>query len=238
MRRDEVAVLAGISIDYYTRLEQGRERRPSDQVLDALARVLRLDPEAGEHLHELARPRTSEAVGRGGRVSPNMLRFIDGCDHVLAFVLNRRLDFLAKNPLARAHYEGLEDNDNLPRMFFLHPAAREFYMDWEQEVSRLVAHLRAAAGTGSDDPFVLELVEELARESDEFRRMWARHDVQTRTQVFIRYRHGEVGEMTLLFETFRLTSARGQFLVIGQAEPGSPSAHALAELGRLAAAAG
>ncbi|GII34595.1 transcriptional regulator [Planotetraspora mira] len=228
-------MLAGVSIDYYTRLEQGRERRPSDQVLDALAKVLHLDPEASEHLHELARPRTSGAVGRGNCVSPNLLRFMEGCDHAVAFVVNRRLDFLAKNPLARAHYEGLEGNDNVLRMVFLHPAAREFYVDWEQEASHFVAHLRAVAGTGRDDPLVLELVEELSRRSEDFRRMWARHDVQARAQMFIRYRHRQVGEMALLFETLRLTSAPGQFLVIGQAEPGSPSAHALAKLGRLAA---
>jgi hypothetical protein len=160
---------------------------------------------------------------------------MEGCDHAVAFVVNRRLDFLAKNPLARAHYEGLKDNDNVLRMVFLHPAAREFYVDWEQEAAHFVAHLRAISGAGRDDPFVLELVEELSRTSEDFRRMWARHDVQTRTQTFIRYHHREVGEMTLHFETLRLTSAPGQLLVIGQAEPGSPSAHALAELARLAA---
>ncbi|GAA4584785.1 helix-turn-helix transcriptional regulator [Planotetraspora phitsanulokensis] len=238
LRRDEVASLAGVSMDYYTRLEQGRERRPSDQVLDALARVLHLDPEASEHLHELARPRTSGAGGRSNCVSPNLLRFIEGCDHALAFVVNRRLDFVAKNRLTKVLHEGFDDNDNVLRRIFLNPAAREFYVDWEREASHFVAHLRAVAGTGRDDPFVLELVEELSRKSEDFRRMWARHDVQTRTQVFMRFRHRQVGEMTLYLETLRLTSAPGHIFIIGQAEPGSPSAHALAELGRLAATTG
>jgi transcriptional regulator with XRE-family HTH domain len=230
LRRDEVAMLAGVSIDYYTRLEQGRERHPSDQVLDALARVLRLDPEAGKHLHELARPRAYKRRPSTDRVSPDVLQLMDSWDHKPAFVVNRRLDVLAKNPPAVALVEGLNYSDNLMRMTFLDPASREFYLDWEKEARFKVALTRAAVGADGDDTYLLELVEELSLKSEDFRRLWACHDVRANTRASERMYHREVGEMTLRYEAFAINSAPGQELVVFQAEPGSPSERALARL--------
>ncbi|GAA4569098.1 helix-turn-helix transcriptional regulator [Planotetraspora kaengkrachanensis] len=236
LRRDEVAMLAGVSADYYIRLEQGRERNPSDQVLDALARVFQLDAEATEHLHDLAHHRASrrEPVGPSDQLRPYVLRFMEGCDHAVAFVLNRRLDFLARNPLAAALYDGMEGRDNLLRLLFLNPVAREFYLNWRQQAEDSVGHFRAALGAGGDDPFAQDLVEELSRGSEDFRRIWARHEVRSRTHWSISYRHGVVGEMTLHYEMFRVGSPTSQQLIVGQAEPYTPSERAFRELGRLA----
>jgi transcriptional regulator with XRE-family HTH domain len=240
LRREEVAMLAGVSADYYTRLEQGKERRPSDQVLDALARVFRLDTEATEHLHELARPRARKPmhVGRVDQPNPHLLTLMEKWDHGPAFAVNRRLDILAKNQQAVALFEGLGFPDNLIRQAFLDPAGREFYVDWEQDALHKAAHLRAAAGADLNDPSLLELVEELSLGSEEFRRMWARHDVQTWACAHEskRLRHSIVGEVTLQLEAFSISRAPGQDLVVCQAEPGSPSGHALAELSDLMAA--
>ncbi|GII57959.1 transcriptional regulator [Planotetraspora thailandica] len=228
-------MLAGVSIDYYVRLEQGRERKPSDQVIDALARVLRLGPEAAAHLHDLARPREHHhgPSGEADRIRPDMLQLMEGSDHVLAFVVNRRWDVLARNPLAVALYAGLVHGDNLIRMQFLNPASREFYPDWEQEACAKVAHLRAVAGPDLDDASIRELIEELSAESPEFRRIWARHDVETKTNPAVRFRHPEVGLITLQFEVFDINSVPGQKLIVGQAEPGTPSERALAELSKV-----
>jgi hypothetical protein len=174
-------------------------------------------------------------VGRVDQVSPNVLRFVEGCDHVLVFVANRQWDVLAQNPLAVALYEGLNYNDNLIRLTFLNPAAREFYLDWEQEAWSRVAHLRAAAGADRDDPSLIELVEELSLASEDFRRLWARHDVRARTRAFIRLHHRDVGDLTLHFEVFFIDSAPGLRIFVCQAEPGSSSEDALAMLGRLPA---
>jgi transcriptional regulator with XRE-family HTH domain len=235
LRRAEVAVLAGVSTDYYARLEQGRERHPSAQVLSALARVFQLDPDATEHLHELAHPREGKRRRAGGfdQVNADVVRFVEGCDHVLAFVVNRRLDVLARNPVAIAFFKGFEHTDNMMRLVFLNPAAREFYLDWEQEAWYMVAHLHSLAGVDSDDPSLIELVEELSLGSEAFRQMWPRHDVRARTRECVRFHHRDVGEMTLHAETFSINSAPGVLLVVAQAEPGSPSQEALAKLGTL-----
>jgi transcriptional regulator with XRE-family HTH domain len=232
LRREEVAVLAGVSIDYYTRLEQGKERHPSEEVLGALARALHLDPEATEHLYELGRPRACKRTPAGlvDRVSPHVLRLVENWDHAPAFVVNRWLDVLAQNRLGAALHDGLEHNDNLIRMTFLDPAAREFYLDWEQEAWSKVAHLRAAAGPDHDDLSLLKLVEELSLGSGDFRRLWARHDVQAKTHTAIRHHHRDVGDLTLWHETLRIDSAPCLRVFVGQAEPGSPSEEALAKL--------
>jgi transcriptional regulator with XRE-family HTH domain len=236
LRRDEVAMLAGMSVDYYTRLEQGRERSPSDQVLDALAQVFQLDSEATKHLYHIARPmmcKRLNTAGRAAQVSPNVLRFVEGCDHALAFVVNRRWDVLAENSPTAGLYAGLAYGDNLLRLQFLNPASREFYPDWEQEAWFKVAHLRAVTGPDCDDTSIRELVEELSAGSKEFRRIWARHDVQTKTNPSVRFQHRVVGGMTFQFELFDITSDPGQKLIVGQAEPGTPSELALAKLSTL-----
>jgi transcriptional regulator with XRE-family HTH domain len=226
-------MLAGVSVDYYTRLEQGRERHPSDQVLRALARALWFDLDATEHLYELARrqPRKRRTDDRVNEVSPTVLRFVEGCDHVPALVVNGRFDVLARNPLADALYEGLEPGDNLIRLAFLAPEAREFYLDWEQHSLVKVAHLRAAAGADLGDPALVELIEELGSASEDFRRMWDRHEVRAATSARLRLRHRDVGDLCLSYEMFTVESSRPQQIIVYGVEPGSPSATALAQLG-------
>jgi transcriptional regulator with XRE-family HTH domain len=235
LRREEVALLAGVSTDYYIRLEQGRERHPSEQVLDALARALDLDITATEYLYELAHPRPRRRLTRHReRVSPGLLRLLNAWVHTPAFITGRWMDMLATNAMADALYAGLDYSDNLLRLAFLNPEAQAFWPDWEKSASFKVAHLRAAAGADPDDPFLPELVEELSQH-DEFRRLWARHDINPQTVVQKRFRHREVGDLTLAYESFTINSAPGQQLIIFQAEPGSPSEQALALLGALAA---
>ncbi|MFC7387095.1 helix-turn-helix transcriptional regulator [Sphaerisporangium rhizosphaerae] len=238
LRREEVAMLAGVSTDYYIRLEQGRERRPSEHVLEALARVLDLDSDATEHLFELARPRVRRrqaAAARHEEASPHLVRLLHSWQATPAFVHGRYMDILAANPMADALYAGLGHRDNLMRMTFLDPAAREFFFDWEQTAYNKAAMLRAAAGTDPDDPFLPKLVEELSAHSDEFRRLWARHDVRSTGQEWKHFHHREVGELQLAYESFSVNSAPGQQLVILQAEPGSLSEHALSLLAGLVA---
>ncbi|MEU8379317.1 helix-turn-helix transcriptional regulator [Streptosporangium sp. NPDC048865] len=236
LRRDEVAMLANVSTDYYIRLEQGRERNPSARVLEALARAFRLSPEATAHLHALVQPRKlcDEPGGCPDRVRPDVRRFLEGCDHAVVFALNRRLDFLARNSLATALFQGLDNRDNALRLTFLNPAAREFYVNWEQQAHALVAHLRAVGGVGPVDPLMKGLVEELSAGSEDFRRLWARHDVRARTYRSVSYRHGEAGEMTLHNEVLLVGAAAGQQLVVGQPEPDVSSERAFEALGRLA----
>ncbi|HET6500059.1 MAG TPA: helix-turn-helix transcriptional regulator [Amycolatopsis sp.] len=232
LRREEIAMLAGVSVDYYTRLEQGRERNPSDQVLYALAGALCLDAAAAEHLYALARPRIAENKDACGadRVSPHALRLIEYMEPMSAFVVNRRLDILATNRVARAIFEGFEYNTNLIRLTFLDPGAREFWRNWEEEAAANVAHLRAAAGANHDDPLLRELIEELSWGSDAFRQLWARHDVQVRTSGFVRLYRSEVGQFDVWHEALRFESFPHLRIFSAAPEPGSPSESALAKL--------
>ena len=159
-----------------------------------------------------------------------MVRLLESWEHAPAYVVNHRLDVLAKNAMAAALYDGLEHNDNLLRLALLNPAAHEFYLDWETDTHSKVAHLRAAAGTGTD-AFVIELVEELSRESEEFRRLWDRHDVEARTRAPVRFHHREVGDVLTSMEVLTIDSTPGQKIIVFQAEPGSPSEAALDLLG-------
>ena len=147
-------MLADVSTDYYIRLEQGRERHPSERVLGALVRVLDLGPDAATHLYELAhpRPRPRETTAQMEQVSPDLLRLMRGWSSTPAFVCNRWMDVLAANTLATALFRELEHGDNLIRAVFLDPAARTFYRDWEKVARAKVAHLRSAAGADLDDP--------------------------------------------------------------------------------------
>ncbi|MBP2707444.1 helix-turn-helix domain-containing protein [Microbispora sp. RL4-1S] len=230
LRREEVAMLAGVSTDYYIRLEQGRERRPSEQVLDALSRALELDAPATEHLYELARPRPRRQAYRVEQVSPGLARLLDGWRHTPAFISDRWLNVLATNAMADVLYAGLDHRDNFLRLLFLDPQAKQFYPDWEKSAQLKVALLRATAGRDPDDPVLPELVDELCGRSEEFDRMWARHDVSPRRDEPKRFHHRDVGEMIVSYESFTVDNAPGQQLVIFQAEPGSPSERAFALL--------
>ncbi|MEU4523533.1 helix-turn-helix transcriptional regulator [Amycolatopsis sp. NPDC024027] len=237
LRREEVALLAGVSTDYYVRLEQGRERNPSAQVVDALARGLALDEDASAHLHRLAQPAPGRRrrARRPERVSPNLLRLMDGWPDTPALVLGRCLDVLAHNALGQALFAGHAHSGDLIRLVFLDPDAREFYPDWERVAVNTVGGLRAAAGIDPDDPQLIDTVGELSVKSADFRRLWARHDIRQKTHETKRFRHRLVGELELSYEALTVNSAPGQQLIVYQAEPGSPSEAALALLGSLAA---
>ncbi|MEV5718236.1 helix-turn-helix transcriptional regulator [Amycolatopsis mediterranei] len=237
LRREEVALLAGVSTDYYVRLEQGRERNPSAQVVDALARGLALDEDASAHLHRLAQPAPARRrrARRPERVSPNLLRLMDGWPATPAVVLGRCLDVLAHNALGQALFAGHAYSGDLIRLVFLDPDAREFYPDWERVAVNTVGGLRAAAGIDPDDPQLVDTVGELSVKSADFRRLWARHDIRQKTHETKRFRHRLVGELELSYEALTVNSAPGQQLIVYQAEPGSPSEAALALLGSLAA---
>ncbi|MFE9841552.1 helix-turn-helix transcriptional regulator [Streptomyces goshikiensis] len=238
LRREEVATLAGVSPDYYTRLEQGRERHPSQQVLEAVARALRLDGEAVAHLHRVATPapRRTRPAPRVEQVAPNLRRLLDSWSDTPAFVLGRTLDVLARNQLAGALFAGFTHADNLLRMTFLDPAAHHFHQDWDRAAEACVATLRRAAGIDPDDRRLTELVGELSVKSAGFRTLWARHEVRGKTREAKLLHHPEVGDLELHYETFTVNGAPTQQLVVYQAEPGSPSADALALLGSLSAA--
>jgi transcriptional regulator with XRE-family HTH domain len=237
LRREEVALLAGVSVDYYVRLEQGRERHPSAQVVEALAQALELDDDTAAHLHELARPRVQRRrqAPRRERVSRHLVQMMEGWHRTPAAILGRCLTVLAANDLGRALFAGHTYSEDLVRLVFLDPDAREFYPEWERAAANTVAGLRATAGLDRDDPELIALVGELSAKSEPFRRLWARHDIRQKTHDIKRFGHPVVGELTLSYESLRVNSAPGQQLVVYQAEPGSPSEQALALLGSLAA---
>ncbi|GAA1625559.1 helix-turn-helix transcriptional regulator [Nonomuraea maheshkhaliensis] len=243
LRREEVARAAGVSTDYYVRLEQGRERHPSAQVIDALARALELEEDAAAHLHELARHPDGRRApgGRGGQkggpeqVSLRLLRMMDAWTHTPAVVLGRRMTVLAANMLGEALFAGHAHSGDLVRLVFLDPDARTFYPDWDRVALNTVAGLRQSIGTDYDDPALVGLVGELSLRSREFRELWARHDIRQKTHETKRFRHPLVGELTLHYESLTVNSAPGQQLVVYQADPGSASEEALGLLGSLTA---
>ncbi|MFD1929974.1 helix-turn-helix transcriptional regulator [Nonomuraea mangrovi] len=233
LRREEVAMFAGVSTDYYVRLEQGRERHPSERVLEGLVQALALDLDAEEHLHELAhpRPRRRATTSLPEQVSPDLLRMMNSWPYTPALVTNRRLDVLAANPTATALHEGLDHAGNLLRMIFLDPGAHEFFREWEQVARAHVGHVRAEAGADLDDPHLADLVGELSLRSADFRRLWAGHDVSRVPHKVILLRHRVAGDLTVTYETFNVNSAPGQQLITLHADPGSPL-HTLTLLGR------
>ncbi|TDD01967.1 XRE family transcriptional regulator [Nonomuraea deserti] len=236
LRREEVAQLAGVSTDYYVRLEQGRERHPSAQVVDALARALALEEDAAAHLHRLAGPSAGRRPAlRREQVSPHLLRMMQAWPHTPAVVLGHCLTVLAGNSLGKALFSGHAHSDDLVRLVFLDGDARQFYPDWDRVAANTVAGLRAVAGTDPDDPQLIEVVGELSLKSEAFRTLWARHDIRQKTHETKRFRHPLVGELTLHYESLTVNGAPGQQLVVYQADPGSASEEALTLLGSLAA---
>ncbi|MEU7428310.1 helix-turn-helix transcriptional regulator [Streptomyces sp. NPDC040750] len=232
LRRDEVALLAGMSTDYYIRLEQGRERHPSEQVLRAIAGALRLDDAATAHLFRLALSVVG-MVAAPTAVAPELLRLMDGMRDVPAFVVGAAQDVLAANAMARELYCGFARYDNLLRMIFLDPFAREFYADWDYAARIAVGNLRASSSQFPRDERIERVVGELSVRSPAFTGLWARYEVRPRTHEDKHFRHPGVGEIRLHFEALAVTSAPGQHLSVYSAEPGSASADALVLLGRL-----
>lgn len=231
LRREEVATLAGVSADYYLRLEQGRDRNPSPQVLAALARVFGLDATATEYLLSLTAPRSAKRRARPRQESvPAGIRQLLGAVNLPAFVESRMFDVLAANSLATALSPSIRAGENRLRSMFLDPAERDRYPDWPKAIGGMVASFRASIGTDTDDPRVAQLVGELSLASEQFRKLWARHDVKALAGATARMRHPEVGELSLRREKLPIGDSGGQLLVIYHAEPGSESAHALSLL--------
>jgi transcriptional regulator with XRE-family HTH domain len=239
LRREELALLAGVSADYYVRLEQGRDQHPSEQVLDALGRALQLDDDAAAHLHGLARPaprRRRRKPARVERVRPGLVAMMAQFTNNPAFILGRRMDVLAANELSMALNPRCVPPTNLVRSLFLEEGfARELYPEYDEVAVETVATLRASVGADLDDPALTDLVGELSLKSERFRKLWARHDVKDKADGVKSYMHPLVGPIELRYETFSINGSDGQLLAVYHAEPGSPSAQALALLSSMAA---
>jgi transcriptional regulator with XRE-family HTH domain len=233
LRREEVATLSGISADYYLRLEQGRDRNPSAQVLEALARVFSLDEAATAYLLSLAGPPARSRRARREAVPLGTRQLLDALD-LPAFVEDRTFDVLAANRMASALWPTLRVGGNRLRSAFLDEAEREQIVDWEQAAAGMVASFRASVGPAVDDPRVVRLVGELSLASPDFARLWARHDVRAPAGGTARLRHPQVGPLELRREKLPVGGTDGQLLVIYHAERGSESARSLALLGSLA----
>ena len=237
LRREEVALLAGVSVDYYVRLEQGRETSPSAQVLDALASALQLPYDGRLHLFRLAglAPRTRAATTT--RVDPHLQQFLDGWSAQPALIYNRAFDVLASNELADALFgwEGGPARDNLMELLFLRPEGRALYADWEVVARNAVAGFRLGYGEDPSDPRVRTVLTHLLAQSSSFTGMWGENDARGKQAGTKRLVHPDVGPLTLESQTFDIRSAPGQELVVYHAEPGSSSADALGLLGTLAA---
>jgi transcriptional regulator with XRE-family HTH domain len=234
LRREEVALLAGLSADYYTRLERGRPINASNTVLDAVARALRLDDVERTHLFDLARrttARTSSYPAPPQRVRSGLHRLLDSLRDTPAMIIGCRMDVLAANRLARVLYTDFDAmprrERNVARYVFLDPAARELFTDWAAAGRDAVASLRLYAGSHPQDPVLTEMIAELSDKDDDFHRWWSDHDVVDHAYGTKNYRHPLVGELTLDFESLPVPGGPDQTLILQMAEPGSPSARAL-----------
>jgi transcriptional regulator with XRE-family HTH domain len=234
LRREEVATLAGLSVDYYNRLERGNLGGASDSVLDALAEALRLDEAERAHLLNLAgasqpSPRRRRAATQ--TVRPSVQWMLDSMTASAVFAENGRLDALGANELGRALYpalfgEGRRQPANWARFVFLAPEAPAFYGDWDRAAKDCVAILRAEAGRNPHDPELTDLVGQLATRSEAFRRLWAAHNVRLHTRGIKTFNHPVVGELELSFERLEVAADPGLMIVAYTAEPGSRSAQA------------
>jgi len=238
LRREELAALAGVSIDYYIRLEQGRETNPSPAVLDALAGALLLDDEERAHLHEFTRQPARGAADRPGRprsgtgaeaVRPAIRQLLEALRPCPAYVLNQISDVLAANPEALALFHGLADwparRRNTARYTFLHPAARDLFVNWPHSAASTAANLRAVAAASPETPGLAELVDELTKHSPEFAMLWQRYDIRLRRGEPKSFRHPQVGSLTLAYEVLHLGD--GQRISVYQAAPASSDEDAL-----------
>ena len=244
LRREEVAMLASVSTDYYAKMERGNLTGVSPEILDAVARALQLDEAETAHLQDLARaatpalarrrPRTAE-----GTVRPSLQRLLDAVTGAPAWVANQRKDVLATNALARALMAPMFDDpgnhSNLARFTFFSPASRSFYPDWEQGANSIVASLRTAAGQDPHDKLLTDLIGELVTRSDAFRLRWAAHDVRFHRSGTKRIHHPEVGDLEFVFEGLELPDHPGWMMFTYTTGAGSATEERLQLLGSLAA---
>lgn len=244
LRREEVAMLAGVSVDYYVKLERGNLAGVSDEVLDAVARALQLDEAETVHLFDLARAAQSKPTSRRRsspqRLRPSLRRFLDSIT-APAWVRNERMDFLAANQLGYALYSELFADPVRPannaRFVFLDPRAQDFYTDWEQGANDIVAILRSYAGRSPHDRALTDLIGELATRSETFRTKWAAHNVRFHRTGRKRLHHPVVGDLELCYEAMELPADPGLTMFAYTAEPGSASEERLKLLGSWAASA-
>jgi transcriptional regulator with XRE-family HTH domain len=249
LRREEVALLAGVSIDYYIRMERGDLAGASEAVLDGVANALQLDEAEREHLQALARSARPTATRRPrpgpSTVRPVIQQVLDAITEAPAWIRNARHDILAMNPLARALYSPVLDSAvagatakraaNTTRFIYLDPAAREFFVDYDRMATDAAAMLRLEAGRNPHDKALITLVGELSTQSELFRQHWASHNVKFHRSGRKRLRHPAVGELDLNFEAMELPSEPGLRLNLYTADPDTPAADGLKLLASWAA---
>jgi transcriptional regulator with XRE-family HTH domain len=229
-------MLAGISPNYYVRLEQGHDRRPSAQVVEALARALQLDEDASSHLRSLSHPGPSPGRSEERERAPlSIEQLIASWLETPAFVHDRHLNVLAANALNIALCPVFRPGVNLLRALFLDSDLRSLYSDWQDVAHSAVARVRVLVGRDVDDPLLVEIVSELSERSEEFRRLWARHDIQLRPAHRQVFNHPIVGRVELQPERLAIAGTDGQMLIVRHAAPGSPSEGAIRRLARLVA---
>jgi transcriptional regulator with XRE-family HTH domain len=243
LRREEIAILAGVSVEYYARMERGDLAGVSAEVLDALARALQLDEAETDHLHDLARgagpapPQRKRPAEQS--VKPTLQRFLDAVTGAPMWVRDRSMDFIAANPLGRALYAPILDDPanrgNTARFTFLNPAAQIFFPDWEQNADDMVATLRSYAGQNPLDKKLTDLIGELVTRSDVFRHRWAAHHVRHHRAGIKRIHHPAVGDLEFSYQAMDLPATPEWFMFAYTAEPGSPTEERLKLLGSLAA---
>lgn len=244
LRREEVATLADISVDYYARMERGDLRGVSPEILDSVARALRLDEAETDHLHDLARaaapwptrqrkPRTDQTI------RPSLQRLVDAVTDAAIWVRDRRMNPVTANPLGRALYapvlEDPEGRGNTARFMFLSPAAHTFFPDWDTNADAIVATMRGYAGQNPRDKQLTDLIGELVTRSEAFRIRWAAHNVRHHRTGVKRFHHPQVGDMELTYEAMNLPGNPDWLMFGYTAEPGTASAERLRLLGSLAA---
>ena len=239
LRRTEVAVLAGVSVEYYSKLERGAIAGVSSSVLESVSTALQLDDAERAHLFDLARAadgiptsgRQRKRTPRQAAARPSLSWTLESITGGIAFLRNQYQDLLATNALGRAFYSPLIGDGgrapNLARFQFLDPASRDFYPDWELFAGMCVAIMRAEAGRNPHDRAMQDLVGELSTQSETFRTLWGAHDVRTHGTGTKRFTHPLVGELTLAYEELVLTAEPGLVMMVYTAEPGSPSAERL-----------
>jgi len=236
LRREEVADLAGLSTDYYTRLEQGRERHPSRSVLDALAAAMLFDDMALRYLRSVAdhAPRKRKREPARSRLDPRLSALVELWPSTPAIALDPLTTVVGANQLGRALYAGQEHHSCLARLVFLNEGAKSFYGDWDEVAALTVAALRAAGGADPDDPRLIALVGELSLRNDEFRRLWGKAQVRIKTRGSMSLRHPQVGELALHYESFTVNADAGVTLKVFHPATAA-TAEALALLGSLSA---